>query len=74
MFYYVSEQLALNSAAKEWSISFYKQLVTFTATNTGSNIAKALEGINFLRLACATDHTLNLAVQNIPSFLAICKM
>ena len=52
---------ALNTAAKEWCISFDKQLVAFT-TDSGSNIVKALEDMDVLRLACA-GHTLNLAVQ-----------
>jgi len=53
---------ALNTAAKEWCISFDKQLVAFT-TDSGSNIVKALEGMDVLRLACA-GHTLNLTAQN----------
>ena len=52
---------ALISAANDWCIDFDKQLVAFT-TESGSNVVKALENMNVLRLACA-GHTLNLAVQ-----------
>ena len=52
---------ALISAANDWCISFDEQLVAFT-TDSGSNVVKALENMNVLRLAC-TGHTLNLAVQ-----------
>lgn len=52
---------ALSSAATEWCINMEKQVVAFT-TDSGSNIVKALDEMNILRLACA-GHTLNLAVQ-----------
>ena len=52
---------ALLSATEEWSINTNKQVVAFT-TDSGSNIVKALDEMNLLRLACA-GHTLNLAVQ-----------
>ena len=52
---------ALISAANDWCIDFDKQLVAFT-TDSGSNVVKALENMNVLRLACA-GHTLNLSVQ-----------
>ena len=52
---------ALHTAAKGWCISFDKQLVAFT-TDSVSNIVKALEDMDVLRLTCA-GHTLNLAVQ-----------
>ena len=51
---------ALNTAAKEWCISFDKQLVAFT-TDSGSNVVKALGDMDVLRHACA-GHTLNLNV------------
>ena len=46
------------AAAKEWC---NKQVVAFT-TDSGSNIVKALEEMNVLRLSCV-GHTLNLAIQ-----------
>ena len=52
---------ALTTAANDWCINFDKQLVAFT-TDSGSNVVKALDSMNVLRLACA-GHTLNLAVQ-----------
>ena len=52
---------ALITAANDWCISLDKQIVAFT-TDSGSNVVKALESMNVLRLACA-GHTLNLAVQ-----------
>ena len=51
----------LTAATSDWCINFDKQLVALT-TDSGSNIVKALESMNVLRLACA-GHTLNLAVQ-----------
>ena len=51
----------ISAAAKEWCINIQKQVVAFT-TDSGSNVVKALDEMNVLRLACA-GHTLNLAVQ-----------
>jgi len=58
---HVTISQALISAANDWCIDFDKQLVAFT-TESGSNVVKALEDMEVLRLACA-GHTLNLAVQ-----------
>ena len=52
---------ALKTAADEWCINLAEQVVAFT-TDSSSNIVKALDHMNILRLACA-GHTLNLAVQ-----------
>ena len=52
---------ALITAGNDWCTSLDKQVVAFI-TDSGSNVVKALESMNVLRLACA-GHTLNLAVQ-----------
>ena len=65
----------LISAANDWCIDFDKQLVAFT-TDSGSNVVKALENMNVLRLACRayTELSSSKSFTGTSSFYTTCKM